>query len=264
MGIAEFPLGRDFLGYVLAVKAGTLYRLGNEMEAGLLAAEAKAIAPSFLDLLGSEPYRSTAIPIVYALYGSGELRDFSVPAGGRILVGSAMFGSTADIAALLDWGADPNYVHPDYGTAIHASILSDNVDVVRLLLDRGADPLAEDANGVTPYEAASGSQSESRKGIRQLLSEKIGMAAIRRASSPGEFLVMSGHYRTKTAMGEASWGDVFDAGEHLTYVGRCTLPNQDFACFRFMERDGAMAVRDLALPKDDLGKLPDLLEEFFD
>lgn len=51
---------------------------------------------------------------------------------------------------LLDAGADPNRAHPLFGTAVHVATGTGDVDLLRLLVDRGGDVHARSAQGQTP------------------------------------------------------------------------------------------------------------------
>jgi hypothetical protein len=65
---------------------------------------------------------------------------------------------------LLDAGADPNRVHPRYGTAIHAAAGAGDVELLQLLLDRGGDVNARTAQGQTPLQVL----AASRTGLERL------------------------------------------------------------------------------------------------
>jgi len=57
------------------------------------------------------------------------------------LLQAAGAGDVAELARLMDSGCDPNVVHPMTGaTALYNACVGGRVDVVRLLLQRGADP----------------------------------------------------------------------------------------------------------------------------
>jgi hypothetical protein len=60
---------------------------------------------------------------------------------------------------LLDAGADPNRVHPMFGTALHAATGAGEVELLRLLIDRGGDMKARNAKGQTPLEVVAASRA---------------------------------------------------------------------------------------------------------
>jgi hypothetical protein len=68
---------------------------------------------------------------------------------------------------LLDGGADPNRVHPLFGTAVHAAVGAGEVELLRLLLDRGADGSARNAQGQTPLEVVTAGRA-TRERLAQL------------------------------------------------------------------------------------------------
>src|SRR5262249_34700261 len=45
-----------------------------------------------------------------------------------------------------------NLVHPLFGTAVHAATAAGNVEILQLLLDRGGDANARNAQGQTPLQ----------------------------------------------------------------------------------------------------------------
>jgi hypothetical protein len=67
-------------------------------------------------------------------------------------------------ARLLDGGADPNLVHPRFGTAVHAAAGAGDVELLRLLIDRGGDVNARNAQGQTPLQVV----AVSRAGMERL------------------------------------------------------------------------------------------------
>jgi ankyrin repeat protein len=76
------------------------------------------------------------------------------------------------IRILLDQGADPTAKASDGMTPFHFASLSGHVEVIRILLEQGADPTAKAYEGMTPFHIASsrrtcGSDSDtSRSGRR--------------------------------------------------------------------------------------------------
>jgi ankyrin repeat protein len=70
-------------------------------------------------------------------------------------LGTAAFVRSAPLAALLlDAGADVNRAGAGGFTALHSAAQSDDEELVRLLLARGADPLVETADGRRPADLA--------------------------------------------------------------------------------------------------------------
>ncbi|PLC62302.1 hypothetical protein B7L68_07655 [Thermoproteus sp. CP80] len=66
-------------------------------------------------------------------------------------------GDVRRVKELLEKGADPNAQDEDGSTPLHAAAFGGHVDVVRLLLEQGANPNAKDKHGFTPlHDAAYG------------------------------------------------------------------------------------------------------------
>lgn len=71
--------------------------------------------------------------------------------------------SPSTYRVLLEGGADPNSVDEDRDTPLHYACSSGNVDIITMLLAKGADPTAADGLGRTPAERSTGT------GVQQLL-----------------------------------------------------------------------------------------------
>lgn len=66
------------------------------------------------------------------------------------LIAASYGGHKEIVMFLLDKGVNLDAHGEEYGTALQAAILTCSVPLVRLLLDRGADPAARDKHGWTP------------------------------------------------------------------------------------------------------------------
>lgn len=58
------------------------------------------------------------------------------------------------VRLLLKAGADPNFVHRDYGTVLSSAAGTGNLSAARMLLDAGADPNLHGDSGLTPLASA--------------------------------------------------------------------------------------------------------------
>jgi hypothetical protein len=77
---------------------------------------------------------------------------------------------------LLDAGADPNRVHPLFGTPVHAATGAGEVELLQLLIDRGGDVGARNAQGQTPLHVlAAGRATRERLAQAQVLMKSMGI-----------------------------------------------------------------------------------------
>ena len=88
-----------------------------------------------------------------------------------------MHGHTKAAAWLLDAGADIDALNQDGGTALHAAAFMGRPEIIRLLLERGADPNAVDTNGVRPLDS-SRVDAETTEWIAGLLGLRYNEAAL--------------------------------------------------------------------------------------
>ena len=140
-------------------------------------AEARTIEPDLVKLFENSRPPTTGLPSSMRLRGANLVDDFSGPVGGRILVETAALGAGTDVEALLSWGADPDFLDPDRGTAMHEAVRGNNVDAVIALLMRGAAREPRDAHGRTPLEAAEYGRPGARAGMRQFLDNYVARQA---------------------------------------------------------------------------------------
>ena len=107
--------------------------------------------------LAGERNEAGRSPVLQALFaGHEDLVDPILDANPPLDVfDAAAVGRTRGLEELLD--ADPELVRatsPDGFTALHLAARFDECGAVELLLERGADPAARDADGRTPAELA--------------------------------------------------------------------------------------------------------------
>jgi hypothetical protein len=77
-------------------------------------------------------------------------------------------------ARFLAGGADPNLVHPRYGTAVHAATGAGDAELLRLLIERGGDVNARNAQGHTPLQML----AASREGLDRLVQMHAAMKSV--------------------------------------------------------------------------------------
>jgi len=99
------------------------------------------------------------LPAIHYTGGNEELLGVLVDAGAEpdaeVLGQYALSGKTSAVKLLLDHGASIDGEDSQYGnTALHAAAMNGNLEVVQLLVERGADPSIRNQEGRTPYEEA--------------------------------------------------------------------------------------------------------------
>lgn len=98
-------------------------------------------------------------PAIHYTGRNDELLRVLVDAGAEpdaeVLGQYALAGRTSAVEFLLDHGAPIDGQDSQYGnTALHAAAMNGNLEVVQLLVERGADPSIRNKEGKTPYEEA--------------------------------------------------------------------------------------------------------------
>ncbi|MBI3408335.1 MAG: ankyrin repeat domain-containing protein [Planctomycetes bacterium] len=77
---------------------------------------------------------------------------------------------------LLDAGADPNRVHPLFGTPVHAATGAGEVELLKLLIDRGGEVNSRNVQGQTPLEVVAASRATlDRLAQAQAMMESMGV-----------------------------------------------------------------------------------------
>ncbi len=70
---------------------------------------------------------------------------------------AALSGDTEHVQNWLAEGGDPNAINPaTNGTVLEAAVSGSSMDCVRVLLEAGADPMAENGFGATVFSAVAG------------------------------------------------------------------------------------------------------------
>lgn len=258
--LADFEVGRAFLVDVLTVKAGTLDAAGRPREAAPFIAEARKIEPDLESMCPDLARLPATLPGVFGIHAAGLSKDFSGSIGGRTLVHASMYATADEIKQLLNWGANPNYLDSDAGAPLHSAIMGNNVAAVKVLLAHGANPLTPFVDGRTPAQLTDYPPDIMRTEIVALVAKAV--ATRTSATGPvGTPLRLNYRYRLKRAISGDRWGNDFAAGEELIYVGDCGYSDSSLACFYFKSVNKLSQVRDMALPKDQLGLWKNWFEE---
>lgn len=94
------------------------------------------------------------------------------------LLAALVHKKRAAVVSLLNAGADPNRVHPMFGTAVHTATGAGEVEFLQLLIDRGGDITARNAKGQTPLEVVVASRATlDRLAQAQAMMKSMGMRA---------------------------------------------------------------------------------------
>lgn len=258
--ISRDPYAHGFFVQALLVKAGQLYAEKQPAEAAKLVAEAHGLAPN-LEMLCADMARGPALfPGVRALHDSGAMKSFRGTQGGRCLVNASFNAKAADIDQMLAWGANPNYVDSDDGTALHMAIHARNVGVVKTLLAHGANPMTRAVDGRTPTELVEDDADPASVQIRSMLEKALSSRAPDAQSS--RVVMRKGYlYRIKQPIDGERHGHFMKGGEELIFSHECQYSDSRVACFAFNQPGVPNVYLDLAVEKERLGSWTDWFEE---
>jgi ankyrin repeat protein len=132
-------------------------RMGKE-DCALLLLEAEPkelLTPQFLGKTMEAAIQKNESDLVRALLGKGADPNLGGPNGASPLEDASLQGHAAIAAMLLDGGALVNRLDPVSGTtALYAAASFGKGEVVKLLLNRGANPTLCGKNRTSPYQAA--------------------------------------------------------------------------------------------------------------
>lgn len=160
--------------------------LGRALRSAAAAGDDKSVVELVRDgapLEEGDDHGSTALGLA-AIYGhhrvvtvlltAGADPDATNDEGSSILMLAAGLPDSDIVQSLLAAGADPNLVSVDGRTALHNAIWSADttIDVVRVLLEGGADPSVTDRSyGLTPHQWAT---ETGKLDVAQLIAETGG------------------------------------------------------------------------------------------
>jgi tetratricopeptide (TPR) repeat protein len=258
--IADYPLGRAFLVWMLAVKGGMLYESGRAAEAAPYLAEAHRVEPDLESVCPDLARFPVTFPGVLGIHDAGFVTDFSGTLGGKTLVHASLYATAGDLEKLLAWGADPNYFDPEEGAPLHAAVLAENAVAVKVLLAHGANPLTPSVDGRMPSQIADQPSDPKAMEIKLLIDSAVGSRPS--ATGPiGTPLKVGYRYRLKKNVDNERWGYSFKAGVELTFLRNCQYTDPSLACFFFRDEKYPTSGRDMALAKDQLSSWTDWFEE---
>lgn len=102
------------------------------------------------------------------------------------LVSASAAGDVNTVKALLDSGTPANGLDQAGESALHAACWSGKTEVVKLLLNRGADPEIKKADGASPLSLAMGQKHDDLVALlNEAIAKKAKSAAASRAGTPG-------------------------------------------------------------------------------
>jgi len=120
---------------------------------------------------------TSPLPGGQALAGLGQLLPGGLPKIAMTPLLAAIVNKRRRAAErLLDRGADPNRVHPLFGTPVHAATGAGEVEILQLLIDRGADVSPRNRQGQTPLQVAAHSRTTRERLVQaQAMMKSMGM-----------------------------------------------------------------------------------------
>jgi hypothetical protein len=108
-----------------------------------------------IDAQAAAPLPAGAASAGLAQLFPGGLPQFSMTP----LLAAVVHQKLAAVERLLAGGADPNRVHPLWGTSVHAAAGAGNVELLKLLLDRGGKTSIVNGQGQTPLAVIAASRA---------------------------------------------------------------------------------------------------------
>ena len=127
--------------------------------------------------VGIDAEAPTALPGAQAMAGQAKLFPGGPPKVAMTPLLAAVINKRRRATKrLLDGGADPNRVHPLFGTPIHVATAAGDAELLQMLLDFGGDVNAQNAQGQTPLQVvAAGRATGDRLAQAQAMMKKMGI-----------------------------------------------------------------------------------------
>jgi hypothetical protein len=236
-----------------------LFAAGHGSAAAPFFAEAQGIEPDLESICPDLARLPAMLPGCFGIHEEGLAKHFSGSIGGRTLVYASIYATGAEIAQLIAWGANPNYLDSQEGTPLHLAILADNMAAVRVLLAQGANPLTPYVDGRTPTQLADYPPDAKRTEILAMVTKAAG----NHDAAPNPKPLKAGYrYRLKKALNGNGWGNDYPEGAQVIFIStECRYADPALACFVVASVDNPGLPRDVAFAKDQLSAWKSWFEE---
>lgn len=170
-------------------------------------------------------------------------------------------GDIKTVEKMLDSGFDVNATNADKMTPLHIAAIIGNLDIVKLLVNRGADVNAQDYVGYTPRKRAHDKQIKNflyvTPDVKKKMIELIGKVAARAGEKPEQFMDMDHYIQAAVATAAVKDETFFPAELKETEpVEKSLFPEEKYADTTFSD---ALEVKHLISRE----KLPYLVIRYF-
>lgn len=237
--LMNFPLAVATLADGLLVRAGLAMRNIGVAPTIPHLAEFARTGRSPVERLHILAGKKTTFPAVYALL-TPQMKALGFDQAVPKAIGEAASFITADeLKRLKAMGV--SFDTPDVinGTLLHRAVAANNVQLVRDLIELGADVSVPLPSGMTTLQSASSGTSPERREIRRLLQAATGTESAG-AQEEVDLPVPGRWYRAERTIGVANgdMGKVFEKGMTLLAGDACATPEVPTICFSFYTRPG--------------------------
>jgi hypothetical protein len=220
---------RTWLAETLLIRGNRRLANGNKAKsaadfaaAGRLHVDLESLCPGMAMFPGT-------LPGVFGLHDAGVVKDFSGSLGGSALVAASRYAGKGDIEKMLRWGANPNYFSAEQGAPLHAAILGNNIEGVKVLLAHGADPTLPFVDGRLPSQLSGDATDAKQHEILRLVEQASGDHAVSTAMPPGSPFTANHKYRLKRPLEFVAHGDhlPLPANWEFVYLNVCREDGDD-------------------------------------